>query len=105
MQNLTRRNWLQAAGASGLAFTQFSGAFQPAFAREANTDSLPMQLYKSLSDEQRQKVCLPSDHPKRQFVSNWWYIHPDYRIPNTFNAEQQWFGISAANRTSTAIST
>lgn len=29
------------------------------------------------------------DHPRRQFVSNWWYIHPQYRVPNTFNAEQQ----------------
>jgi Protein of unknown function (DUF3500) len=48
-----------------------------------------MQLYKSLSDSQREKVCLPADHPRRQFVSNWWYIHPEHRIPNTFNAEQQ----------------
>jgi hypothetical protein len=48
-----------------------------------------MQLYKSLNDQQRQKVCLPMDHPRRQFVSNWWYIHPDNRIPNTFNQEQQ----------------
>ena len=48
-----------------------------------------MQLYKSLTDEQRAKVCLPADHPRRQYVSNWWYIHPDYRIPATFNADQQ----------------
>jgi hypothetical protein len=48
-----------------------------------------MQLYKSLNDTQKLTICLPSDHPRRQFVSNWWYIHPDHRIPNTFNAEQQ----------------
>lgn len=48
-----------------------------------------MQLYKSLSEEQKRKVCLPIDHPRRQFVSNWWYVHPDNRIPNTFNPEQQ----------------
>ena len=48
-----------------------------------------MQLYKSLNDQQRQKVCLPVDHPRRKFVSNWWYIHPNYRIPNTFDAAQR----------------
>jgi hypothetical protein len=91
MQNLTRRNLFQTAGASTglLALTQLNGIFRPTLADELKTDSLPMQLYKSLSDAQRQKVCLPVDHPRRQFVSNWWYIHPDYRIPNTFNAEQQ----------------
>ena len=58
-------------------------------ADDSKTDSLPMQLYKSLSDEQRQKVCLPVDHERRQFISNWWYIHPEHRIPSTFNDEQQ----------------
>jgi Protein of unknown function (DUF3500) len=91
MPNLKRRNFFQAAGASTglLAFTQLNGSFRHTFANEANTDSLPMQLYKSLSDEQKQQVCLPIDHPRRQFVSNWWYIHPDHRIPTTFNTEQQ----------------
>ncbi len=48
-----------------------------------------MQLYKSLTEEQKKKVCLPIDHPRRQYVNNWWYIHPDHRIPNTFNADQR----------------
>ncbi len=48
-----------------------------------------MQLYKSLTEEQKRKVCLPIDHPRRQYVNNWWYIHPDHRIPNTFNADQR----------------
>jgi hypothetical protein len=48
-----------------------------------------MQLYKSMSETQRQKVCLPMDHPRRQYVSNWWYIQPEHRIPGTFNREQQ----------------
>jgi len=55
----------------------------------SGSDSLAMQLYKSLSDEQRARVCLPADHPRRQYVSNWWYIHPDYRIPATFSQDQQ----------------
>jgi hypothetical protein len=91
MQTLSRRNFFQAAGATTgmLAFTQLNGVTKPALADQKKTDSLPMQLYKSLSDSQRQKVCLPADHPRRQYVSNWWYIHPDHRIPSTFNAEQQ----------------
>ncbi len=91
MQNLTRRQWLQAAGSSTglLAATQASPFLPTAFGEDVKTDSLPMQLYKSLSDEQRQNICLPADHPRRQYVSNWWYIHPQHRIPSTFNAEQQ----------------
>lgn len=91
MNRLSRRNLIKTAGASTgfLAMTQLDNLSRTVFADEARTDSLPMQLYKSLSDVQRQKVCLPNDHPRRQFVSNWWYIHPEYRIPNTFNTEQQ----------------
>jgi hypothetical protein len=65
---------------------KFSGLV---LAAESKTDSMPMQLYKSLSDEQRQKVCLPVDDKSRQFISNWWYVHREHRIPDTFNAEQQ----------------
>jgi hypothetical protein len=43
-------------------------------------DSLPMQFYKSLTEEQRAKICLAVDHPKRQFVSNWWYVCPEQRL-------------------------
>ncbi len=61
MHNLTRRNWIQTAGASAsiLALTQMDRNLRPAFANEARTDSLPMQLYKSLSDSQKQHICLP----------------------------------------------
>jgi hypothetical protein len=91
MNKLTRRDMLRAAGISSglLAVTPLTQLSPSIRADDARSDSLPMQLYKSLSDEQRQKVCLPVDHPRRQYVSNWWYIHPDHRIPSTFNAEQQ----------------
>ena len=91
MSKLTRRNLIKTAGSSTalLALTQLDGFSRLLFADEPKSDSMPMQLYKSLSDEQREKVCLPIDHPRRQFVSNWWYIHPDYRIPSTFDTEQQ----------------
>lgn len=55
----------------------------------AETDSLPMQFYKSLSEEQIGKIILPLNHPKRQFVSNWWYICPDQRLHTFYTEEQQ----------------
>ena len=91
MNQLTRRQLLKTAGTSAalLATTQSDNLFGRAMADEAKTDSLPMQLYKSMSEKQRQMVCLPIDHPRRQYVSNWWYIHPEHRIPSTFTREQQ----------------
>lgn len=89
MSITSRRSFLRTASAAGFLLSPFSRFSVPAFAEAARTDSLAMQLYKSLSDEQRQKVCLPGDHPRRQYVSNWWYIHPEHRIPSTFNPDQQ----------------
>src|SRR5262245_11669907 len=87
MNKLTRRDWLQAAAASGLSAITSSEKLLAA--RRGASDSLPTQLYKSLSDDQKQKLCLPVDHPKRQYISNWWYIHPEHRIPSSFTREQQ----------------
>ena len=89
MIHLSRRNLLKSASATTALLTMapvdtFS---RLAFGEEKKSDSLPMQLYKSLSDEQRQKICLPRDHERRQYISNWWYIHPEHRIPGTFNAD------------------
>ena len=91
MHCLSRRDLIQATGLSAglLLSNNLQTGMSQLRAEETRSDSLPMQLYKSLSDEQRHKVCLPADHPRRQYVSNWWYIHPSYRIPSTFNAEQQ----------------
>jgi hypothetical protein len=91
MTEINRRNLIKTAGASSayLAMTQLEKFSGLVLAAESKTDSMPMQLYKSLSDEQRQKVCLPVDHKSRQFISNWWYVHREHRIPDTFNAEQQ----------------
>lgn len=91
MGAVSRRSWMQAVAATsfGAWTASASGLFLPGALGSESTDSLPMQLYKSLTDEQRKKVCLPKDHPRRGYVNNWWYIHPEYRIPTTFNAEQQ----------------
>ncbi|MFN7934874.1 MAG: DUF3500 domain-containing protein [Bryobacteraceae bacterium] len=84
---MTRRSWIQAGAAAGLSVV--TGADHLLAAGKGKSDSLATQLYKSLSDEQRSKICLAANDPKRQFISNWWYIHPEHRIPNTFTREQQ----------------
>lgn len=88
MSAFTRRQWIYSVGSASLGALA-AGHLAPLALASPVSDSLPMQLYKSLSDEQRQKVCLTANHERRQYVSNWWYIHPDYRIPSTFNADQQ----------------
>jgi hypothetical protein len=91
MSKLTRRSWIQAASASAglLAITSSDNPLVQLAAAKGKSDSLPVQLYKSLSESQKQNLCLPVDHPKRQYISNWWYIHPEHRIPNSFTPEQQ----------------
>lgn len=84
MNEVSRRDIVRTLGAaSALA------ALSPSKLFATKSDSKPMQLYKSMSDEQREKVCLPLNHPNRQKVSNWWYIHKEHRIHNTFNDDQQ----------------
>ncbi len=92
MGGLDRRGWIRSvatAGVGALAASYSGSHLSRLLAADQATDSLPMQLYKSLSEEQRQKICLPINDSQRKFVSNWWYIHPDHRIPTTFNADQQ----------------
>lgn len=90
MSDWNRRQWIRAVGATSLGVWAGQGLNLPSLAQaDTKGDSLAMQLYKSLTPEQRQKVCLPADHPRRKYVSNWWYIHPDHRIPSTYDADQQ----------------
>lgn len=87
-----RRRWIHTIGTASAGFGS-ARLLSPVVANwktDSNKpDSLPMQLYKSLTAEQRERVCLPANHPRRGYVSNWWYIHPDHRIPTTFDKEQQ----------------
>ena len=91
MHTISRRHLLKSASiaTTGLALSQLVDGSDLAAAETRTRDSLPLQLYRSLSEEQRQKVCLPANHPRRGFISNWWYIHPEHRIPSTFTVEQQ----------------
>ncbi|MBC8354992.1 MAG: DUF3500 domain-containing protein [Planctomycetes bacterium] len=91
MNPLNRRAMLRTSGATSalLALSPFTGLSSFARGAEAASDSLPMQLYKSLSDEQRTNICLAVDHRRRHFISNWWYVNPEHRIHTTFNGDQQ----------------
>jgi hypothetical protein len=86
---LTRRGLIQSAGAAAGLLAVAPGQDLVAATGKVGVDSLATQLFKSLSDSQREKVCLPANHPKRQYISNWWYVHPEHRIPTTFTSEQQ----------------
>lgn len=86
---LTRRSWIQSAGATAGLLTMNPTVQLLGAPHKGNSDSLAMQLYKSLSDAQREKLCLPANHPKQQYISNWWYIHPEHRIPTSYTPDQQ----------------
>ena len=81
---ITRREAIRVLGA-----TAALAALPKVRAASADKDSLPMQFYKSLTEEQHAKICLPVDHPKRQFVSNWWYICPEQRLNTFYTKDQQ----------------
>lgn len=85
-KSLNRRELLRALGSTAaLAAFPSLRAATPG----AGKDSLPMQFYKSLTDEQRAKIVLPRDHEKRGFVSNWWYICPEQRLHTFYTKEQR----------------
>jgi len=81
---LNRRQALRAFGV-----TAALAAFPSLRVTAAQKDSLPMQFYKSLTEDQRSKICLPINHPKRAYVSNWWYICPEQRIHTFYTKDQQ----------------
>ena len=84
LHTVGRRDAIVSLGASAAL-----AALSPWRSFSAQTDSLPMQFYKSLTDEQLSKICLPLGHPKRQFVSNWWYICPEQRLHTFYTRDQQ----------------
>ena len=89
MNELTRRRWIQSAGAAAGLLAVAPAETLLGGPRKSNSDSLATQLYKSLSDSQKEKLCLPANDPKRQYISNWWYVHPEHRIPTSFTPDQQ----------------
>ena len=85
---LSRRGVIRALGATA-ALAAWPGLRTASGGAAPSKDSLPVQFYKSLTETQRGKICLPLDHPKRAFVSNWWYICPEQRLHTFYTPEQQ----------------
>ncbi len=85
-RDVSRRDVLRALGATAIGTAL--GGFSKVHAAAAK-DSLAMQFYKSLTEEQHKAICLPVDHPKRAFVSNWWYICPEQRLHTFYSKDQQ----------------
>lgn len=55
---------------------------------KATGETLTAQLFKSLTDEQRKKVCFGFDDPLRSKVDNNWMIVP-HSVADTFTPDQQ----------------
>ena len=87
-REISRRDVLRALGATALG-AALGGFPMKLRAAGAEKDSLPVQFYKSLTEEQHAAICLPLDHPKRAFVSNWWYICPEQRLNTFYSPDQQ----------------
>lgn len=83
---ITRRQAIRTFSATAAALAALPRAQAAA---SPDKDSLPMQFYKSLTDEQRAKICLPINDPKRLYVSNWWYICPKERLNTFYTKDQQ----------------
>jgi hypothetical protein len=86
----SRRSFLKSASASGLALAGGLPLLRGADAAKSAPDSetLVAQLFKSLNDEQKNKVCFEFDHPLRSKVDNNWQI-VSHTIAGTFNKDQQ----------------
>ncbi len=69
MSNLNCRHWIYTVGSVSLGALATGSFCRTDLAASPSSDSLPMQLYKSLSKEQRLKVCLPANHPRRQYAN------------------------------------
>lgn len=81
---MDRRSFLRNLGAASLAAGAMSvPLLRPALAAPSRRDSLALQLYKSLSEEQVKGLSLPLNDKRRDFISNWWYIQPEHRLNNT----------------------
>jgi hypothetical protein len=77
-----RRSFLKKTAAAALA------SVAAPVARAAKSETLVQQLHKSLSEQQRQKVCFAFNDPKRSLVDNNWQIVPE-TVAGFFTADQQ----------------
>ncbi len=77
--SLSRRRFLAAAAVAGAGAGVLGGGAMRVLGADAKpavttSETLVVQLYKSLSEEQRKAICFPFDHPLRGKVDNNWHI-------------------------------
>jgi hypothetical protein len=84
---ITRRAFVASAAAlaGGLVLPPIARA---AASASSTSETLVQQLYSTLNDEQKTKICFPFDHPLRSKVDNNWHITKT-RVDELFNKEQQ----------------
>jgi hypothetical protein len=82
-----RRQFLKTA-ALGAASAVIPPALAKKIPPQEASEALATTLYKSLSEEQKSKVCFPFDNPLRAKVDANWHIVPQ-KIGQFFNADQQ----------------
>jgi hypothetical protein len=92
ISEISRRHFLKTgavlAGAAALSTVPGGRALAAADLPKAKSETLVTSLYKSLTEEQRRKVCFPFDHPLRSKVDNNWQI-TDKSITDLFNKDEQ----------------
>jgi len=89
---MSRRQFLKSgavlAGAAALSAAPGARSFAGSDLSKGRSETLVTSLYKSLTEEQRKKVCFPFDHPLRSKVDNNWQI-TDKSITELFNKDEQ----------------
>ena len=85
---VTRRTFLQTAVAGTAAVATLGPRALAAPAPATTSETLVASLFKSLSDDQRQKLCFAFDHPLRSRVENNWNI-VEHSIAKAFNPDQR----------------
>ncbi|MEM0968523.1 MAG: DUF3500 domain-containing protein [Verrucomicrobiota bacterium] len=85
-KEISRRRFFHLAAGTALSSSVAAATAPPSAPRTG--DALPLQLYRSLSEAQRDSLCLPLQHESRYQIANWWYIHQEHRINRGFSPDQ-----------------
>ena len=92
LSEMSRRQFLKSgavlAGVAALSAAPGARSFAGSDLSKGRSETLVTSLYKSLTEEQRKKVCFPFDHPLRSKVDNNWQI-TDKSITELFNKDEQ----------------
>jgi len=89
-QPLDRRRFIQSVGAAAVAVPSLFGAraVHGAPSRSSSAETAVARFHQSLSDEQRQQICLPFEHESRQRISANWHV-VDPVVGDSFYTDEQ----------------